>query len=183
MSHDCGGSVTQCSDRCALHQNYHIATVHNLQMLWLYPCWTFDLFVIIAWIMLRYFWCCCLPPLRSYKYPRSVVPLSPPRGGAINPPAGHSGPGPSQTIIGMKSDPICNKTQAQTTLTLHYPAAPAPDLLTKCTWSVRWSWPSLSQRSPSLLNLIFMAAHSSSTTSLGSGRESMLCLSLSVVPQ
>ena len=31
----------------------------------------------------------------------------------------------------MKSDPICNKTQAQTTLTLHYPAAPAPDLLTK----------------------------------------------------
>ena len=42
------------------------------------------------------------------------------------------------------------------------------------TWRVLSSWLSLSQLSPSLLNLIFMAAHSSSTRSLGSGRESIL---------
>jgi hypothetical protein len=42
------------------------------------------------------------------------------------------------------------------------------------TCSKRSSWLSLSQTKPSLLNLIFMDAHSSSTVSLGSGSDSIV---------
>ena len=82
--------------------------------------------------MFRYF-CSCSD---ICKYPGSVVLVSPGRVVVVlTLQLGTAGPGPD-TVIVMKSDPICNKTpHKQTTLTLHYLAAPAPDLLTRADLS------------------------------------------------